>query len=336
VSGIGDLKRNSGGRILGPLPENARIVFMGTPEFAVPGLEACLQEGHRVTAVVTQPDRRKGRGRSVVFSAVKEAALSAGIEVLQPEKVADEAFLERMRALDPDLLIVIAFGQVLKRPLLELPHCGAVNIHASLLPRYRGAAPIQWAVLDREKETGLTAMLMEEGLDSGPILMQSRIDIGGDETFGGLHDRLARLSGPFLAEVLRRLQTGTLEAVPQDEDRMTYAPKITKEHAAIRWEESAAAVSARIRAMDPSPGAFTLFKDLRLKLFEPYVLREEADEAPRPGRVLGYAEGRLLIEAGEGVLAVGALQMPGKRRMPAADFLRGFPIPQGTVLDSPL
>lgn len=323
------------GRLLGPLPEQARIVFMGTPEFAVPGLEACLEEGHRVAAVVTQPDRRKGRGRSVMFSAVKKAALSAGLEVLQPAKVSDEAFLERMRALQPDLLIVIAFGQVLRRPLLELPGCGAINIHASLLPRYRGAAPIQWAILDREGETGLTAMLMEEGLDSGPILLQRRVAIGAEETFGGLHDRLARLSGAFLAETLRRFRTGTLEAAPQDEDRMTYAPKITREHAAIRWEESAGAVSARIRAMDPAPGAFTVFNDLRLKLFEPRVVREEGDAASVPGRVLGCAEGRLLIEAGEGVLAVGALQMPGKRRMPADDFLRGFAIPQGAVLGSP-
>jgi methionyl-tRNA formyltransferase len=315
----------------GDFPARPRIIFMGTPDFAVPALTALLREGHNVLCVVTQPDRPKGRGRKLIPSPVKQVATEHGVEVLQPERASDEEFCKRIRNKDPDLLIVVAFGQILKKNLLSIPRWGAVNIHASLLPKYRGAAPIQWAILNNEKMTGLTAMQMDEGLDTGPILLQEELAIVEDETAGELHDRLAHLSGNFVLETLKGLAEKHLEETPQDPDTGTYAGKIDRKMSLIDWDRSAEAVSGLIRALDPWPGAFTTLEGKEIKVFSSRVRNEETGDAV-PGRVAGHLEGALLVETGRGILEIGELQLAGKKRLPASDFLRGFALEKGVIL----
>lgn len=304
---------------------------MGTPDFAVPSLTALLREGHKVVGVVTQPDRPKGRGRKITYSPVKRVAVDSGIEVLQPEKASDRLFCEMIRSRDPDLLIVVAFGQILKRELLEIPRWGAMNIHASLLPRYRGAAPIQAAILNNEDKTGLTAMKMDEGMDTGPILLQEEISILPDETAGQLHDRLARLSGDFLPRALNGLAENALEERVQEEKEATYASKIDRKMARVKWDQTAQAVSALIRALDPWPGAFTTLSGREIKVFSSEVVSGN-NVSTIPGRVAGLWEGALHVETGDGVVQIKELQTAGKKRLPVGDFLRGFSLDPGTVL----
>jgi methionyl-tRNA formyltransferase len=313
------------------LPSFPKIIFMGTPDFAVPSLRALVEHGHNILAVVTQPDRPKGRGRNLTPSPVKRVATECNIEVLQPEKVSDKKFCDSIRVKTPDVLVVVAFGQILRKTLLEIPRWGVVNIHASILPKYRGAAPIQWAVLNNEAKTGLTAMRMEEGLDTGPILLQEETPISPKETAGQLHDRLARISGAFLLRTLDGVAKNRLMERPQDNNRATYAPKIDQRLTLIKWHQEAHVISGLIRAFDPRPGANTSVGGKQIKLFSPQV----TDEDPQgliPGRVAGYAEGCLHVETGKGVIKIGELQIPGRKRIPAADFLRGFPLDQGTLL----
>lgn len=304
---------------------------MGTPGFAVPSLEALVTQGHRVLAVVTQPDRPKGRGRKQVPPPLKEAAVRLGLEVFQPEDASSEAFCDIVRARAPDLIIVVAFGQILRRRFLEIPSWGVINIHASLLPAYRGAAPISWAILNGDARTGLTAMRMEEKLDSGPILLQEEVEILPEETAGQLHDRLARLAGPFLIKTLNGLAKGCVREVAQDHAKATYAPKIERGMAEVRWDDSCERICALIRAMDPWPGAHTMFEGREIKCFSPRCMGR-GKAIGSPGGVIGYGGGVLQIEAGEGVVGVGELQLAGKRRLPAGAFLRGFPLGVGVIL----
>jgi methionyl-tRNA formyltransferase len=314
-----------------PLPERPGIIFMGTPYFASPSLKSLIDEGHQILAVVTQPDRPKGRGRNITASPVKELALRHGINVLQPEKISEPGFLTVIEEMTPDLIIVVAFGQILKKALLGMPGWGVINIHASLLPRYRGAAPIQRVILNSESITGLTIMRMDEGLDTGPILYQRSVPVLQDETSGQLHDRLAGMSGDFLMEFLRAWTGGQIRETVQDSSLATYAEKIDKEMTRIEWGREAKAISAMIRGLDPMPGAYTAMGDNNLKLFSSIVL-EEAFSDGVPGRVLGNAGGILRIETGRGILGVKEVQYPGKKRLPVKDFLMGFNLPEGTVL----
>jgi methionyl-tRNA formyltransferase len=314
-------------------PKRPRIVFMGTPDFAVPALASLLSEGHSVIGVVTQPDRPKGRGRKLASSPVKEAALKAAVPVWQPEKTSDPSFIARIRERIPDLLVVVAFGQILNKALLQVPTGGAINIHASLLPRYRGAAPIQWAILNNETVTGLTAMRMAEGLDAGPVLLQEEVAIGPDETAGQLHDRLAGRAGPFLLRTLQGLARGRLSETPQDVSEATYTKKIDRRMARIDWRLPADRVSALIRGLDPWPGAYTTFKGREIKVFASSV-ETPAPTAPVPGKISGVREGALRVETGDGLILLRALQVAGKKRLLAVDFLRGFPLTEGDVLGS--
>lgn len=311
------------------LPAAPRVVFMGTPEFAVPSLLALMDAGYEVPAVVTQPDRPKGRGRKPVPSPVKRAAEERGRDVLQPGSVNEPVFVRDLGRLEPDLVVVVAFGQILRAPILSVPRWGTVNIHASLLPRHRGPAPIQWAVLNDETRTGLTLMCMDEGLDTGPVLFQQEVGIAGDETAGRLHDRLAGLSGGFLVRSLEALTRSPGDRTPQDEDRATYAPKIDPAMTRIDWERPADKVSAQIRALDPAPGARTLLGDRTLKLFGASPAGACGDS--RPGRVVEAGD-RLVVEAGDGRVAVREIQAAGRRRMPVRAFLRGFPLEVGSRL----
>jgi methionyl-tRNA formyltransferase len=314
-----------------PFPARPRLIFMGTPDFAVPTLKALLDRGHHILAVVTQPDRPKGRGKRLTAPPVKELAREHGIEVLQPERASEDSFCSRIRAERPDLIVVVAFGQILKKRLMDIPRWGVVNVHASLLPNLRGAAPVQWTILNDESKTGLTVMQMDEGMDTGPIIFQQEVPVLKDETAGHLHDRLAVMAGDLMARSLERMAGRVVETTPQDHTKATYAPKITKDLSLVNWKEEAAKVSARIRGLDPKPGAFTLWEGNELKVFASTVMDGTWEEGP-PGRVLGLRDGCLVVGTGRGTVGLRELQYPGKNRLPAKDFLRGFAIPEGTVL----
>ena len=307
-----------------------KIVFMGTPEFSVPGLEMLIHSDHRVLAVVTQPDRPKGRGLKLEPSPVKQVALEHNLEALQPEKIVAPEFLARLRGLAPDLIVVIAFGKILKKDILTLPPLGCLNVHASLLPRFRGAAPIAWAILNGESETGITAMQMEEGLDTGPILMQKSIAIAPDETGGTLHDRLARLGAEVLQETLSALEQGRLEPRAQDHALATSAPRLKKEDGQIHWDKPAEELERQVRALNPWPGSFFTWQDHLIKVWS----AKAAPGKGRPGEVLRAGKDGLFVACGEGALRLTELQPPGKRRMSAAEFLRGHRILKEFLLSS--
>ncbi len=302
-----------------------RVVFFGTPEFAVPSLRALLGEGFDVLAVVTQPDKPQGRSRSrTVPPPVKVAAEAEGIPVLQPERPADPAFMEQMRALAPDLGVVVAYGHILKPELLAIPTRGMVNVHPSLLPELRGAAPVEWAIMQGLARTGVTIMLMEEGLDSGPILHQlpERIE---DETGGELSAHLAEMGAQALVEALALWEQGALRPVPQDHSRATYAPKLTRDTARIRWSETPVQVARTVRALDPKPGAWTELDGRGVKLFGARV----ADgQGGAPGEVL-VADRRLVVAAGKGVVEVEEVQPAGRARMSAEQWIRGRRVKAG-------
>jgi methionyl-tRNA formyltransferase len=305
-----------------------RIVFFGTPEFAVASLERLLHERYDLAAVVTQPDKPQGRSRSTLLEPpVKLAAAKAGLQVLQPERPTGDVFLASLRRLAPDLGVVVAYGHILRRDLLTLPPRGMINVHASLLPRLRGAAPIQHAILEGDGVTGVSIMRMEEGLDSGPVLLQVDTPIGERETAGELSGRLAELGATALLAALARLEDGTARAEPQDAAAATYAPKVDRDSARLDWTRQPAALARQVRAFDPAPGAWTTHHGAPLKLFGPTV-REDQGE---PGRVLSAGDD-LVVAAGGGALALREVQPAGKTRLPVADWVRGRGIAPGERL----
>ncbi len=296
-----------------------RVVFFGTPEFAVPSLEALLGEGFDVVAAVTQPDKPQGRSRSTaVPPPVKVAAAAEDVPVLQPERPSDPAFVERLRALAPDVGVVVAYGHILKPDLLALPRHGMINLHPSLLPELRGAAPVEWAILNGLKQTGVTIMQMDEGLDSGPILLQIRHDIDLEVTGGELSEHLSEMGAQALVEALALFGTNGLEPHPQDHARATYAPKLTRETAHIRWADPAEQIARLIRALDPRPGAWTELDGREVKLFGARVVEGQG----APGEV-GTTDDGLRITTGRGAVAVDEVQPAGKARMAAAEWVRG-------------
>ncbi len=305
---------------------------MGTPEFAVPSLEALVAAGHEVLAVVTQPDRPRGRGLAPSPPPAAQAARRLGIPVLQPAHVRDPAFLPELSALASDLIAVTAFGQILPRPLLMLPPRGCVNVHASLLPKYRGAAPIQRAILAGETVTGITTMFMNERMDEGDILLAREVPMAPGETAGSLEARLARVGAELLVETIDALAAGRITRRPQDHTRATLAPRLTKEDGRIRWEEPARAVVDRVRAATPRPGAFTRDAGKVLKVWEAREAGTLATAAP--GTVLRADGAGILVAAGDGrAVLLTEIQAEGKRRLPAGEFLRGARIEEGSVLD---
>jgi methionyl-tRNA formyltransferase len=303
-----------------------KVLFMGSPDFAVPSLRA-LAARHDVVAVVTQPDRPQGRGRRLAPPPVKVAAEELGVEVLQPEKLRRRSVREQLAAFGADCFAVAAYGKILSRKLLAVPPMGCINVHASLLPRLRGAAPIHWAVVRGEAESGITIMQMDEGMDTGPMLLQRAVEVARDETAGSLHDKLAPLGAELLNEALDGLLDGTVTPTPQPEEG-TLAPMLTKDDGRVDFTRPAREVDCRIRGMDPWPGAFTSLGEDRLKLFASSV--EPGEGAP--GEVLGVDNRGLLVACGEGAVRVPELQLPGRRRMPTASLLAGRPIPSGTRL----
>jgi methionyl-tRNA formyltransferase len=313
------------------LPERPRLIYMGTPDFAVPALLSLVKAGYEIKAVITQPDKPKGRGLTLSCCQVKEIALLQGLNVMQPDNVNDHGFIEGLRLLKPDLFIVAAFGQLLGQELLSIPRLGAINIHASLLPLYRGAAPIQWAILDNRPVTGITLMKMTKGLDKGPVLYRYETPIKEYETAGQLFDRLASISGDVIVRFLKESAGKELTGTPQDDGLSTYASKITKEMAKIDWTRDAVKIAALIRAMDPFPGATTNMNGKIVKLFSPVVI-DKTNRSGKPGRIIIDDPNRFIVEAGEGIIEIGEIQLPGKSRMPVKAFLQGNRLEKETLL----
>ncbi len=307
-----------------------RIIFFGTPAFAVPSLKSLLQGPDEVAAVVTQPDRGKGRGQKVTYSPVKEVALEYGIPFFQPERVREEAFQENVRHVGADLLVVVAFGQILAQSLLEIPGSGAINVHASLLPKYRGAAPIQWAVLSGEKVTGVTTMLMDEGMDTGDILLQREVPIGGKETAGTLQDRLSMAGADLLLRTIEEMKAGSIHPVRQNHSQATYAPILKKEDGHIDWKREAKAIDCQVRGLDPWPGAFAYWEGKLLRVCEGEAAERVSVESP--GAVVWVCADFIEVKTGEGSYLIREVQLEGKRRMTVRDFLSGHPIRVGTIL----
>jgi len=307
-----------------------RAIFMGTPEFAVPSLQA-LHELTEIVAVVAQPDRPVGRGQKTAAPPAARWAHAHGVRLLQPPKLREPTVLEALAELAPAIIVVAAYGKILPRVLLDLPARGCVNVHASLLPRYRGAAPVQWAIARGESVTGVTLMQMEEGLDSGPLFVQERVPIEPDDTGGSLTVKLSQVGGALLTRSLPALLDGTLRAVPQDEALATLAPKLTREDAALDFRQPAVELAARVRAFQPWPGALaTLPGGGSLKVLKAGVV--EGPHTGAPGELLAGAPASLLVACGEGALALQVVQPEGRRAMTAAEFLSGHPLSPGVVL----
>ena len=305
-----------------------RIVFMGTPDFACPTLQKLIDRRENVVAVVTQPDRPKGRGQKLQPPPVKVLAESHGIPVFQPLKVRVPEAVEAIRAFAPDLIVVVAFGQILPKSLLDIPLRGCINVHASLLPRYRGAAPLNWCIINGETETGVTTMLMDVGLDTGDMLLKAATPIDPDEDTQSLHDRLSVIGADLLAETVDRLVAGTLTAEKQDDSLTTYAPLLKKEDGLIDWTRDPRGVKDLVRGMAPWPGAFTWFEGKMLKVY-----RVAPAEGNGPaGTVLAAAAGGIEVACGNGSVVITDLQLEGKKRLPAREFLAGCRMEPGTIL----
>ena len=320
-----------------------RIVFMGTPDFSVPALKALVEVGHQVIAVVTQPDKPKGRGKEVQMTPVKIQAMEYGIPVYQPAKVREASFVEVLKGLEADVYVVIAFGQILPKAVLELPKYGCINIHASLLPKYRGAAPIQWCVIDGERETGITTMMMDVGLDTGDMLEKAVIPIEEKETGGSLHDKLSMAGGDLILSTLKKLEEGTLVRTPQTDEGTCYAKMLTKSLGDIDWNQDAVSIERLIRGLNPWPSAYTMWNGKTIKIWAADVIagREAAEflsesgvpaeTGTAPGTVVCSDKRGLVVCTGGGLLSIRELQMEGKKRMDTPAFLRGYPIPAGDV-----
>ena len=304
-----------------------RVLFMGSPDFAVPSLRA-LAGRHDVVAVVTQPDRPQGRGRRLAPPAVKLVAQELGLPVLQPEKLRKREVRQELADLGAEMFVVAAYGKILSKKMLAVPPMGCVNVHASLLPRLRGAAPIQWAVIRGEADAGITIRQLDEGMDTGPMLLQGAIPLAPDETAGSLHDRLAPLGAELLIEAIDGILEGSVTPTPQPEEG-TLAPMLAKDDGQVDFSRTAREVDCHIRGMDPWPGAHAALGDERIKLFRS---RAEPGSGGQTGEVLGADDRGLLLACGDGAVRIGEMQLPGKRRMTATALLAGRPIPVGTRL----
>lgn len=305
-----------------------RVIFMGTPDFAVGTLEEIIAAGHEVVLVVSQPDKAVGRSKALKYTPVKACALAHGLEVYQPERVRNEECIEHLRSYEPDIIIVEAFGQLIPKAILDMPRYGCVNVHASLLPKYRGAAPIQWAVINGDPVTGVTTMRMAEGVDTGDMIMKREVALHEDETGGSLFARLAEAGAKLCVETMAAIENGTAVYTPQDHEQATHTKKIYKEMGSIDWSRDAQTIECLIRGLDPWPSAYTRLNDRTLKIWKAKVIAGDSDMPP--GCIVKADREGLLVQTGEGMLLLTEVQFEGKKRMSAEAFLNGCPVEAGT------
>lgn len=306
-----------------------RIIFMGTPDFSVGTLEALVEAGHEVCLVVTQPDKPKGRGKEMQYTPVKEAALKHGIEVYQPRRIREAECVEKLRQYNADIMVVIAFGQIIPKEILEMVPYGCVNVHASLLPKYRGAAPIQWSIIDGEAVTGVTTMQMDEGLDTGDMLLKTEVPITAEETGESLHDKLAKAGAALCVETLAKLQEGSIVPEKQGESPTAYAKMLDKKLGNIDWTKSAVEIERLVRGLNSWPSAYTYWNKKVVKIWKASVIDENSNE--QAGTIVKVEKDGFYVQTGNGLLKVIELQIPGKKRMDAGAFLRGYTIEPGEV-----
>ena len=309
-----------------------RIVFMGTPDFAVEPLEAIIKAGYEVAAVVTQPDKQKGRGKEVKMTPVKECALRHGIPVFQPVKIKEPEAVAELEKYQADLFVVAAFGQLLSEEILNMPEYGCINIHASLLPAYRGAAPIQWAVLNGEKESGVTIMQMDKGLDTGDMLLKRSVELSPKETGDSLHDKLMHLGAELIVEALPKLEKGELVPEKQKDELSSYAKKLTKAMGQIDWFKDAVSLERWIRGLNSWPSAYTFFGGKTLKIWEARVAEENGAQKAEPGHVVSVSREGFTVACGQGALQILSLQLEGKKRVLTREFLLGYQVEPGMIL----
>lgn len=309
-----------------------KIVFMGTPDFAVGALEALIKAGHEITAVVTQPDKAKGRSAQLTFPPVKECAVKYGIPVFQPRRIKTPEAVEELKKYPADVYVVAAFGQILSQEILDMPRFGSLNIHASLLPKYRGASPIQNVILNGEEKTGVTIMQMDAGIDTGDMLYQKEIDIERTDTFETLHDKLMVLGGKAIVEALPLLEQGELEPVSQDEELSCHAPLITKEMGRLDFKQDAYTLELKVRGMNPWPSAYTTYRGKQLKIWDAVAEEQGKKDDDNCGKILQVNKDCVVIGTGKGILKIYSLQLEGKKRMSAHDFLLGVKIQPGELL----
>lgn len=309
-----------------------RIVFMGTPDFAVGALRAIVEAGHQVVAVVTQPDKPKGRSKELQITPVKACALEYGIPVFQPVKIRLPEAVEQLRTYEADVFVVAAFGQILSEEILSMPRYGCINIHASLLPKYRGAGPIQWAVIDGEKETGITIMQMDKGIDTGDILLQKTVPIDAHETGESLFAKLEKTGAELIVEALPKIERGEIKPVRQQEEKASYAKMLDKSMGEINWQESAQKLDCLIRGLISWPGAYTHYRGKTLKIWMEEPAAGWADAAYEPGTICEVAKDNFCVQTGEGALRIREVQLEGKKRMAVKDFLLGCHMTSGEKL----
>ncbi|WP_216697504.1 methionyl-tRNA formyltransferase [Anaerostipes faecalis] len=306
-----------------------KVVFMGTPEFAVPTLQALIDH-HQVIGVVTQPDKQRGRGKKVQFPPVKEKAVEYDLPVYQPVKTREEEFVSVLRDLNPDVIVVVAYGQILPESILNIPKYGCINVHGSLLPKYRGAAPIQWSVLDGEEKTGITTMYMEKGLDTGDMIDKVELTLDPKETAGSLHDKLMVMGADLLLETLEKLENGTAVRTKQDDSLSCYAKMLTKDMGQVDFSKSAVEIERLIRGLNPWPSAYTSMDGKTMKLWDADVTPYDGDA--EPGTIVDVTKEAIVAATGEGALALKEIQLAGKKRMKVSAFLLGYHVETGTKL----
>lgn len=311
-----------------------RIIFMGTPDFSVGTLEAIIEAGHEVVLVVTQPDKPKGRGKAIQYTPVKEAALAHKLLVYQPGRVREPECIEYMKKYQPDVIVVVAFGQILPKEILTMPRFCCVNVHASLLPKYRGAAPIQWAVIHGEKESGVTTMRMDEGLDTGDMILKARVALEEKETGGSLFEKLAKAGAGLCVETLAQIEAGSAVYIPQNHKEATHTTMIKKQMGAIDFSKPAVEIERLIRGLNPWPSAYTKYGNKTLKIWKASVVEE--DSGREPGTVTRISRHEILVQTKEGQLSLEELQPEGKKRMDAGAFLRGYKMEEGDTLSCPV
>ena len=307
------------------------VVFMGTPDFAVPALEMLVEEGHHVSAVVTQPDKPKGRGKKQSMSPVKEVALKYALPILQPERIkGNAAFFEHIQSLNPDVIVVVAFGQILPESILNMPKYGCINIHGSLLPKYRGAAPIQWSILNEEKITGVTIMYMDAGIDTGDMLLKKEMPIESIDTYESLHDKMKSVGAQALKEAIPMILAGGTSRKKQNDEEATQAPMLQKSFGEVKWQMPTSHIDAKIRGLNPWPGGYTYYKGEVMKIWK--ATPSEQNDQGEAGTIIKVNKEGILVKTMDGCLLIQEIQMPNKKRMPVSEYIKGNTLEEGVVL----